>query len=59
QVLWEGENTDGFMYGFTENYVKVRTEFDSNKVNTTESICLTAISRSGEVDVEILESVFV
>ena len=59
QVLWEGENTDGFMYGFTENYVKVRTEFDSNKVNTTESIYLTAISRSGEVDVEILESVFV
>ena len=57
EVLWEAENTDGFMYGFTENYVKVRTEFDPNKVNTTEEVNLTGFSRSGEVEVEILETV--
>lgn len=57
QVLWEAENTDGFMYGFTENYVKVRTEFDPNKVNTAEEVNLTHFSRSGEVEVEILETV--
>jgi len=59
KVLWEAENTEGFMYGFTENYVKVRTNFDPNKVNTTETVTLTDISRSGEVNVEILGTISV
>ena len=27
-VLLEGENKNGLMYGFTENYVKVQTAYD-------------------------------
>jgi threonylcarbamoyladenosine tRNA methylthiotransferase MtaB len=33
KVLWEAENHDGWMYGFTENYIRVRKPFDSNSVN--------------------------
>lgn len=32
-VLWEAENDEGMMSGFTDNYIKVRTPFDSNLVN--------------------------
>jgi threonylcarbamoyladenosine tRNA methylthiotransferase MtaB len=28
RVLWEKEDADGFMYGFTENYLRVKTPFD-------------------------------
>jgi threonylcarbamoyladenosine tRNA methylthiotransferase MtaB len=31
--LWEAENDEGMMSGFTDNYIKVRTPFDSNLVN--------------------------
>jgi threonylcarbamoyladenosine tRNA methylthiotransferase MtaB len=32
-VLWEAENDEGMMSGFTNNYIKVRTPFDVNLVN--------------------------
>lgn len=32
-VLWEAENDEGMMSGFTNNYIKVRTPFDANLVN--------------------------
>ncbi|MCX6243878.1 MAG: tRNA (N(6)-L-threonylcarbamoyladenosine(37)-C(2))-methylthiotransferase MtaB [Bacteroidetes bacterium] len=33
RVLFEGDNSGGFMHGFTENYIKVRTLFDAELVN--------------------------
>jgi len=36
KVLWETDNHDGFMYGFTENYIRVRKPFDANSVNKIE-----------------------
>ncbi|MEI8047835.1 MAG: tRNA (N(6)-L-threonylcarbamoyladenosine(37)-C(2))-methylthiotransferase MtaB [Bacteroidota bacterium] len=32
-VLWESDNINGFMHGFTGNYVKVRTPFDPLLIN--------------------------
>jgi threonylcarbamoyladenosine tRNA methylthiotransferase MtaB len=32
-VLFESDNTDGFMHGFTENYIKVKTKFNQKLVN--------------------------
>ncbi|MFO0359177.1 MAG: tRNA (N(6)-L-threonylcarbamoyladenosine(37)-C(2))-methylthiotransferase MtaB [Flavobacteriales bacterium] len=32
-VLWEAENDEGMMSGFTDNYIKVRTPFDPTLVN--------------------------
>lgn len=31
-VLWEHGNKDGFMYGFSQNYVKVATQYDKDLV---------------------------
>ena len=37
-VLWEHENKDGYMYGFTENYVRVQKPFDAGSVNQILSL---------------------
>ena len=46
-VLFEGENKNGFMYGFTENYVKVKTHWNPELVNTLQRIRLTRIDEDG------------
>ncbi len=32
-ALFEAEDKEGYMYGFTENYIKVRTTYDPTKAN--------------------------
>jgi len=54
EVLFEGDVKDGFMHGFTRNYVKVKTEYDPLLVNELKTVHLTKISPDG--DVEITES---
>lgn len=54
EVLFEGDIKDGFMHGFTRNYVKVRTPYDPLLINELKSVHLTKISPDG--DVEITES---
>ncbi|PKP14163.1 MAG: tRNA (N(6)-L-threonylcarbamoyladenosine(37)-C(2))-methylthiotransferase MtaB [Bacteroidetes bacterium HGW-Bacteroidetes-3] len=48
-VLFESENKDGFIYGFTENYVKVKTPWNPELVNTLHQIKLTEINEDGIV----------
>ncbi|MGB5383842.1 MAG: tRNA (N(6)-L-threonylcarbamoyladenosine(37)-C(2))-methylthiotransferase MtaB [Lutimonas sp.] len=48
-VLFESENKDGFIHGFTENYVKVKTPFDKELINTTHRILLDEIADDGSV----------
>jgi threonylcarbamoyladenosine tRNA methylthiotransferase MtaB len=50
-VLWEHENKDGKMFGFTENYVRVQKDFDENSVNTIEILKLDKIESDGTVSV--------
>ncbi len=38
KVLWEADNQNGWMYGFTENYIRVRKPFDERSVNHIELI---------------------
>ncbi len=38
KVLWEHENKEGSMFGFTENYIRCKSDFDIQKVNTMENI---------------------
>jgi threonylcarbamoyladenosine tRNA methylthiotransferase MtaB len=54
EVLFEGDVKEGFMHGFTRNYVKVRTKYDPVLVNELRTVYLTQISPDG--DVEITES---
>jgi threonylcarbamoyladenosine tRNA methylthiotransferase MtaB len=46
-VLWEKENVKGFMYGFTENYIKVKSPFNAAKVNTLEKVELNHLDEDG------------
>ncbi len=48
-VLFEGENKEGFIHGFTENYVKVKTPWNPELVNTIHQIKLTKIDDDGMV----------
>ncbi|WP_031425806.1 tRNA (N(6)-L-threonylcarbamoyladenosine(37)-C(2))-methylthiotransferase MtaB [Flavimarina sp. Hel_I_48] len=47
EVLFEGENKKGFIHGFTENYVKVKTPWDPALVNTTHEVQLKEIDEDG------------
>ena len=55
KVLWEHDNKDGKMFGFTENYVKVQTEFNPEFVNQTHLVDLVRINHNGIVEVKINE----
>ena len=48
-VLWEQENRNGKMYGFTENYVRVQKPFEQNSVNQIELLTLGEILEDGSV----------
>ena len=50
-VLWEHENKDGYMFGFTENYVRVQKPFDIDFVNVIERVKLVKIENDGTVSV--------
>lgn len=51
KVLWEADNKNGKMHGFTENYVKVETDFDENLINQTEMVDLVMLNSNGNVAV--------
>jgi len=48
-VLFEGENKEGYIHGFTENYVKVKTPWNPELVNTLHKVELTEIDEDGLV----------
>ena len=48
-VLFENENKDGYINGFTENYVKVKTPWNPELVNTLHKITLKEIDEDGLV----------
>ncbi|HWS59891.1 MAG TPA: MiaB/RimO family radical SAM methylthiotransferase, partial [Flavobacterium sp.] len=53
-VLFEGENKEGYIYGFTENYVKVKTPWNPSLVNTLHEVNLTHIDEDGSVRMEFV-----
>ncbi len=55
-VLFEGENKEGFIHGFTGNYVKVKTPWNPGLVNTLHQIELTGIDEDGLVRFNYCES---
>ncbi|MGL2963272.1 tRNA (N(6)-L-threonylcarbamoyladenosine(37)-C(2))-methylthiotransferase MtaB [Flavobacterium sp. RSB2_4_14] len=53
-ILFESENKEGYIHGFTENYVKVKTPWNPDLVNTLHEINLTRIDEDGSVRMEFL-----
>jgi len=48
-VLFEGENKEGYIHGFTENYVKVKSPWNPELINTLHEVELTSIDDDGMV----------
>ena len=57
QVLFEAENDEGTMYGFTQNYVKVGVPYQEELVNTLQQVQLGALSKSGIIIGSVLMKV--
>ena len=53
-VLFESENKEGYIHGFTENYVKIKTPWNPELVNTLHDIKLTKIDEDGSVRLEFI-----
>ena len=53
-VLFESENKEGYIHGFTENYVKIKTPWDSALVNTLQNVQLTRIDEDGSVRIQFM-----
>ena len=55
-VLFEGENKEGYIHGFTQNYVKVKMPWNPEFVNTLHEVTLTEIDEDGLVRFNLVES---
>jgi threonylcarbamoyladenosine tRNA methylthiotransferase MtaB len=53
-VLFESDNKEGYIHGFTENYVRVKTPWNPELANTLQEINLTKIDEDGSVRIEFL-----
>lgn len=54
-VLFESENKEGYIHGFTENYVKVKAPWNPELVNTLHRVTLTKIDEDGVVRLEFVK----
>lgn len=54
-VLFEGENREGYITGFTENYVKIKMPWNPELVNTLQEVKLLSIDEDGLVKAEFTD----
>ena len=55
-VLFESENKEGYIHGFTENYVRIKTPWNPELANTLQEINLTKIDEDGSVRMEFVSA---
>ena len=55
-VLFESENKEGYIHGFTENYIKVKSPWNPELVNTLHSVELNKIDDDGLVRFEFVKT---
>jgi threonylcarbamoyladenosine tRNA methylthiotransferase MtaB len=55
-ALIESEQDEGWMYGFTDNYVKVRIPFDLSLSNKLVEVKLTKVNSNDSMDCEIVKN---
>jgi len=53
-VLFESENKNGIMHGFTENYIKVRTQFDPSRINQIIPVKISGIDNDCFATIEMI-----
>jgi threonylcarbamoyladenosine tRNA methylthiotransferase MtaB len=52
EILWESDHINGFMHGFTGNYVKARTKFDTSLINQITKVKIIAVNEDDTCSVE-------
>ena len=57
-VIFEYENKNGFMYGFTQNYVKVKMPYDLTLCNIPVKITISDFDEEGNMNCTLKESMF-
>lgn len=57
EVLFERDLKEGYMHGFSKNYVKVRTPYDPLLINELVPVKFLSITENGDVEVEELAEV--
>ena len=55
-VLFESENKEGYIHGFTENYVKVKAPWNPELVNTLHKVELSEIDEDGLVRFKFIKA---
>jgi threonylcarbamoyladenosine tRNA methylthiotransferase MtaB len=58
-VLFENENKEGYIHGFTENYIKVKTPWNPALINTLHTISLNEIDTDGLVRFEFINELVI
>ena len=58
-VLFESENKQGYIHGFTENYIKVKAPWNPELVNTLRKVNLVKIDEDGLVRFKFREDITV
>jgi len=53
-VLFESENKEGYIHGFTDNYIKVKTPWNPQLVNTLHEVTLVDIYEDGLVQINFV-----
>lgn len=56
-VLFESEDQEGMIHGFTDNYIKVKTPFDPSLINQLTEVRLTSVANDMTVETEVLEPI--
>jgi threonylcarbamoyladenosine tRNA methylthiotransferase MtaB len=59
QVLFEADHKNGFMHGFSRNYVKVRAPYDPLLINDIKQVKFENIASDGDMEISELVENFV
>ena len=54
-VLFEQEDKNGFLFGFTENYIKIKVPFNKTLSKTQQEVCITDYNDDLTMNVKLLE----
>jgi len=50
-ILFEGAEEKGFMFGFTDNYIKVKTSFDQERINQIQVFRMEEVNAEGLMEI--------
>jgi threonylcarbamoyladenosine tRNA methylthiotransferase MtaB len=59
EVLFEADQKNGFMHGFSRNYVKVKAPYDPLLINEIKTVTLENIASDGDMDISEPSEIFV